>query len=141
MLALTDTPTREKIDALQSVMATMPQVALKTNHYFSDGMYCRELLIPAGVTLVGKVHRKEHFCILSSGSMTIIGEGHRQTFTAPCVFSSKPGAKRAGYAHEDAVFITVHRTAETDLAKLENELVEEDPDSMYLTGNILKEIA
>jgi len=132
------TPTLDGINALQKVMTELPNIELRTEHYFTDGMYCRELYVPKDTVLVGKVHKKEHFCILSKGTMTIVGEGTRKTVTAPYIFVSEPGAKRAGYAHDDCVFVTVHRTEETDMARLEQELVEDDPDSMYTLGNILK---
>ena len=131
-------PSLATIERLQEVMAQMPNLEMQTNHYFSDGMYCRELLIPAGTTLVGKVHKKEHLCILSQGEMTIVGDGYRKTITAPCIFNSTPGAKRAGFAHSDSIFVTVHATKETDMALLEQELVEDDPNAMYITGNVLK---
>ena len=58
-------PSREQINILQSIMASMPQVDLSdhTKHHFADGMYIRELFRPAGTTIVGKVHKKEHFYI------------------------------------------------------------------------------
>jgi hypothetical protein len=42
---------------------------------------------------------------------------------ASTVIKSKPGIKRVGYAHEDTVWITVHPTDETDLDKLEENLI------------------
>lgn len=132
------TPTLEGIQALQRACREYPQIPLTTHHYFSEGMYCRELLVPADTILVGKVHKKEHFCLLVKGDMTVLGEGERKTLSAPCIFVSKPGAKRAGYAHNDCVFITIHRTDETDMETIEQELIEDDPDAMYVTGNLLK---
>jgi quercetin dioxygenase-like cupin family protein len=101
-------------------------------------MYCRELFRPAGTVIVGKVHKKEHFYIVMSGEVTIVGNGKRERVKAPKIFVCQPGTKRAVYAHEDSVCITVHRTSETDLEKIEADLVEEDPESMYLAGNVLK---
>ena len=56
-------PTIEQIDKLQREMANMPQVEFKTDHYFSEGMYCRKVFRPAGTLIVGKVHKKDHYCI------------------------------------------------------------------------------
>jgi hypothetical protein len=36
---------------------------------------------------------------------------------------SQPGTKRIGYVHEEMVWTTIHATNETDLKKLEAELV------------------
>jgi hypothetical protein len=43
--------------------------------------------------------------------------------TAPHVMVALPGTKRVGYTLTDTVWITCHGTHETDLAKLEDELV------------------
>lgn len=131
-------PTRADVERLQGEMTKLPQVELLTRHYFADGMYCRELFRPAGTTIVGKVHKREHFYIVCSGKITIVGEGYRQTVEGPRIFVSEPGTKRAVYAHTDATCITVHRTASRDLNEIEKELVEHDPTSQYLPGNILK---
>ena len=49
-------------------------------------------------------------------------DGMREV-AAPFTMVSRPGTKRVGYALEDAVWTTVHATTETDLAKLEAELI------------------
>ena len=59
-------PTCESIERMQELMSRMDQVNLETKHYFADGMYCRELIVSALVTAVGKVHKREHFFIVTS---------------------------------------------------------------------------
>jgi hypothetical protein len=132
-------PTKSDIERLQAVMVTLPQVTLTTKHYFADGMYCRELLIPKGATLVGKVHKKEHFCMLTKGDMTIVCDGKRERIEAPKIFVSQPGVKRAGYAHEDSIFVNVHRTFLRDLDEIEAEVVEHDETSLFDARNQLLE--
>jgi len=132
-----DRPTREQIERLQSAMLKLPQAALETKHYWADGMYCRELFRPAGTTIVGKVHRKEHFLIVVSGTIRVWTEAGMKTVSAPFVWVSKPGTKRATHALTDATVLTVHRCAETDMEALEKELVEPF-DGPYLPGNTLK---
>lgn len=102
-------------------------------------MYCRELFRPADTLIVGKCHRREHLYVVLSGTVTIAGEGYKETVTGPKVFVSKPGTKRAVYAHTDATTMTVHRTAETDLDKIEAELIEEDSTAMYDSFNQIKQ--
>lgn len=102
-------------------------------------MYCRELFRPADTLIVGKVHRREHLYIIASGTVTIAGDGYRETVTGPKVFVSKPGTKRAVYAHTDATTMTVHRTDETDLEKIEAQLIEEDDTAMFDSYNHIKQ--
>ena len=40
-------PSKEQIEKLQAEMVKMPQAELQTEHYFSEGMYCRKLTRPA----------------------------------------------------------------------------------------------
>lgn len=137
---LSDAPSREQIESLQHEMLKFPQAELETKHYFADGMYCRELFRPATTLIVGKVHKKEHFLIIASGTIRVWTEDGMKTVTAPFVWVSKPGTKRATYAITDATVITVHRCIETDLEKVDKDLVEEDATSAYLPGNILKQL-
>jgi len=138
-IALFDIPTREKIDQFQEILSQYPQIELETTHYFADGMYCRELFRPAGATIVGKVHKKEHFYIVLSGEVTIVNAGSRERVKAPKIFISPPGTKRAVYAHVDSICITVHRTDKTDIHEIERELVEEDEKALFDAENHLKQ--
>jgi len=138
MNALELNPTREDIERLQASLSALPQMELMTRHYWADGMYCRELFRPAGTTIVGKVHKREHFYIVASGIVTVVGDGKRETIEGPKVLVSQPGTKRAVFAHTDATCITVHRTSETDLAAIEHELVEEDATACFGPGNTPK---
>lgn len=130
--------TRKSIEDLQTAAASLPQIELETKHYWADGLYCRELFRPADTLIIGKCHKLEHLYVVLSGTVTIAGDGYRETVTGPKVFVSKPGTKRAVYAHTDATTMTVHRTDETDLDKIEAELIEEDETAMFDAYNVLK---
>jgi quercetin dioxygenase-like cupin family protein len=99
------------------------KIELETIHHFAPGLYARELRIPAGVLLTGKIHKTEHLNILAKGRIEISNMGESKELIAPQIFVSPPGTKRAGYAHEDSVWITIHPTEETDMIKLEQDLV------------------
>jgi hypothetical protein len=131
-------PTRADVNRLQKEMVKFPQIQLETRHYFADGMYCRELFRPAGTAIVGKVHKREHFYIVCSGEVTIVGDGYRQTVKGPRILVSEPGTKRAVYAHTDTTCITMHRTDLKDLAEIERELIETDETALFDARNELK---
>jgi mannose-6-phosphate isomerase-like protein (cupin superfamily) len=132
------TATVKSIEALQAVMRDLPQATLSTEHHFADGMYCRALFRPADTLIVGKVHKREHFYMVLSGEVTVISDGIKERVKAPRIFVSKPGTKRAVYAHEDSLCITVHRTDKTDLDEIEAELLEPDETAMFDAHNELK---
>lgn len=118
---------RSKILALEAAMLAMPehQVKCETVHHFAPGIYMRELRIPKGTTLTGKIHKTEHLNILSQGELSVWTEDGIKKLKASTVIKSQPGIKRVGYAHEDTVWITVHQNIENeqDTEKLEDLLV------------------
>ena len=99
---------RSKICALEEKMLEQPQVEIKTTHYYAPQIYMRQIFIPRGTLLTGKIHKTEHLNILSQGIMTVWTDEGMKKLKASTVIKSKPGIKRVGYAHEDSVWITVH---------------------------------
>lgn len=123
-LAADAPPTRAQIVALEQALRAMPQAAIVESHDFAPGLYLRTITIPAGVALTGKVHATEHVFILSRGTLLVATEDGRREIAAPFHQVCRPGLKRVGYALTECVVTNVHITAETDLAKLEAELIE-----------------
>jgi len=120
-----ETSLRDKVLRLEEALLAHPETHLAEDvrHHFAPGVYMRELRIPKGAMLTGKIHRTAHLNILAKGDISVLTEHGVKRLVAPCVIESSPGIKRAGYAHEDCVWITVHPTTETNLAKLEEQLI------------------
>lgn len=102
------------IEALQVALLEMEQADLSVEHRFVNGMYTREIIIPKDCTLVGRVHKYPYFDIMLSGDITVSGKDGVKRFKGINIFEGVPGRKRAGYAHEDTRWITVHHTAFND---------------------------
>ena len=129
---------RQKVQALQDVISQLPQYEPETKHTFHAGMYCREVWRPAGVIIVGKVHKKEHFYLVVSGTVAITTDEGVKSVTGPTLLCSTPGTKRAVYAETDALCMTFHVVDAKTIEDAEQELVEEDDSSMFTLGNKLK---
>lgn len=118
---------RAKILKLEAVMMAMTDrhIQIKTTHHFAPGVYMREIFIPKGSTVVGKIHKTEHLNILSQGVLQVMTDDGIKTLTASTVIQSKPGIKRVGYALEDSVWITVHPnvTEMRDVDEIESVLI------------------
>lgn len=114
---------RFKVLALEAVMREMPQAHVPIRHGFAKGLYIRIADIPKGVTLTGKIHRTEHVCVLSKGEVSVATQSGVRRLKAPCMVLSPPGEKRAIYAHEPSVWANLHRTNETDLERIEAQLI------------------
>lgn len=118
---------RAKIMNLEAAMFAMPEhhIEIKTTHHFAPGIYMREVLIPKGATVTGKIHKTEHLNILSHGDLSVWTEVGMKRLQASTVIKSMPGMKRVGHAHEDSIWITVHHnpTNERDTDKLEEMII------------------
>lgn len=111
---------REKLNSLESAMLEHDQVEIKPTHRFSGGIYAREITIPAGTLLTGRIHKFDHFDIMLSGDITVSTDsGEVKRLTGLNIMEGKAGKKRAGYAHTDTHWITFHSAEEIN------------PDEMY----------
>lgn len=115
---------REKIERLDAYLAQLPQVDLQTRHYVSGGLYAREITIPAGTALTGAAHRQDHINVCM-GDIIVWTEDGMRRITGHATMASRAGAKRVGLALVDTIWTTFHRTDETDIERLEEELFEE----------------
>jgi len=117
---------RDKIVRLEEVIREMPQVEVPTEHTFGPGFYARTITLAPGTTLTGKVHATEHIFIVSKGEILLVTEDGEQHVKAPFQAVCRPGIKRAGHAITETVCTNVHITSETDLVRLEAELIVPD---------------
>lgn len=127
--------TREKIMRLQDALIDRLRALGKevivgntddtcpVTHHFAPGLYAREIFIPAGTVIVGKIHRHAHVNTISKGKVVVATEFGLQELQAPVTFVSQPGIKRAVVAQEDTIWTTYHPTDETDLGKIEAHVI------------------
>jgi hypothetical protein len=126
LAALTHGPTLAEIQRLQAdMLASGDAIDLTdhTFHHFAEGVYGRELRIPAGIAVIGKMHRHSTLNVLAAGQLAVTTPDGPQILEAPAIFVSPPGCKKLGIALTDCVFLNVHASRETDLGKLEAELI------------------
>lgn len=122
----TDSVRVQNVDELEGVMVReCVPVEIEPVHRFAQGIYAREITIPAGTLLTGKIHRTQHLNVISAGDISVWTEGEPvRRIKAPYTFVAEPGTRRVGYAHADTVWTTIHATTETDLERLEATLIE-----------------
>lgn len=145
---------REKIlivqDGLQKlidsgvVQSTLEDCTL--THYFTPKdekygccAYAREMMIPKGTLIIGKIHRHQHLNFISKGKVIVFTEFGEKHLEGPCTFVSEVGLKRAVYAEEDTLWTTVHLTefeSEQELDKIEQEVIAPSYDAMGLIASI-----
>ncbi len=94
-------------------------------HSFADQIYVRQMNMKKDTLVVGAIHNHLHVWFLLTGSLTIVTETSSEDFIAPCYVISKPGAKRVIYAHEDSIFVNIHKNPDNikDIDQLEATIV------------------
>jgi hypothetical protein len=125
---------REKLLELEAVIADSPGAFhndtpnCPLKHSFANGIYMREIFIPKGVVLTGKIHRHDHPNVLLKGKVEVFTEsGGLEHLEAPVAIISKAGTKRAVLTLEDTVWITFHNVGdERDLNKIEKMTIAPD---------------
>jgi len=109
-------------------------------HTFAEGIYVREIFIPAGTIVVGKIHKYEHPNFLLRGSVIVVTEeGGSEHLVAPLSLISPAGTKRVVVALEDTVWVTVHATTLTDPQAIEAEIIAKSYEDYeaFLRGRML----
>lgn len=111
------------IEAVEAKLLEQPQVECPLDHWFAPGVYIRQVTMPKDSVVIGHQHKTAHFNIVTKGHASVYMDGELHDIKAPCTFVSNPGVRKILYMHEDTVWQTVHPTNETDLLKLEEELI------------------
>lgn len=121
-MGVTDAITmRARVERLEAALKAGPTKEPKLRHLFAPGVYGREITLDAGDTLTSKIHLYADLNIVSKGRISFTTDEGVKTVDAPYAFVSPAGAKRAGHAHTEVVWTTIHPnpTEERDLEKLE----------------------
>jgi hypothetical protein len=131
---------RDTIGELEVILNTLPQTDCPLKHYFSPGVYGREIFMPKGSLVIGKIHKNQTMNIISVGEISILSIDGVIRVKAPYTFVSSPGAKRVVYMHTDCIWTTFHGTHETDLGKIEDEIIAKTYDDVYVSLEDVKNL-
>jgi hypothetical protein len=119
----------------------LDKLEASANRYFCNGVYIKEMMVPKGTFMVGKAHKTEHFSIMTYGDVSVMTQDKAFRLTGHNVFSSPKGVKRAGYFHEDTMWLNVHASnGITDIEEMDSYLVEESDVSWIYTMGLGNEV-
>ena len=85
-----------------------PNVQWDYDHYFTQGVYTRQMRMPKGCVCTGQIHRRSTTNIIASGTVLVKSDEGQYEITGPYTFISGPGVKKALICLTDVVWITVH---------------------------------
>lgn len=118
---------------------SLPSESCPLKHVFAPGCYLREITMPKGMLVIGKIHKHAHGNVLSKGRCKVITEQGIKELIAPCTFVSEPSTKRLVYVIEDTIWTTMHVTDKTDLAEIEQEIIAKDYSEVEISGEFRRE--
>ena len=114
----------DKIDATDDGKTVVYPSQTKYNHYFSDGLYVREMFCEKDYLGFTIIHNTANPLFLMKGKVAFSSEDGVEELTAPTFILTKPGTKRICYWIEDSVIVTVHPNPDglTDLDEVEKKM-------------------
>ncbi len=72
MAILSQDEIRQFIADVETELKKLPQSEIPLKHYFSNGVYAREIIVPTDMVIVGKIHKYESLNIVSKGEITVL---------------------------------------------------------------------
>jgi hypothetical protein len=118
-----------KVETLENAMLASDDIRIaKGNsdmfplkHSFSEGVYIREMFMPQGGLVIGKLYKISHTWFLLSGELEVATDEGTEYYIGPCYVNAPEGAKRVLHAVSDVIFVNVYPNPEniTDTDKLE----------------------
>ena len=111
---------RKPVDELEQMFLMLPPAPCPVRHIYGEGVYMREVTMPADSFVIGHRQKGETLSMLVKGSGYLVGEnGETMEVKAPFVWVAPPGRK-LGYCREESVLVNVWNTTEQDVETLED---------------------
>lgn len=111
--------TESDVLKLEAAFLDMPQADCPITHRFADGIYIREVRMPAGSYVIGHHHKSDHLNIMLTGHLTILNDdGTKTDLHAPQTFIA-PAGRKIAYIHDDVIWQNVFATEERDVEALD----------------------
>lgn len=94
-------------------------------HNFSDGLYAKQMYVPAGYSILTHEHVYSHLSILAKGKVVVRTDDNEKVVTSPACLEIQKNVVHSIEALEDAVWFCIHATEETDVDKVDQVLIKE----------------
>lgn len=93
------------------------------SHHFSDGLYAKQAVIPAGTAILKHTHDFSHLSILAKGKVAVLKGDDIEVIEAPACIEIKAGLTHGVKAITDCVWFCIHATDEKDSSKVDDVLI------------------
>jgi mannose-6-phosphate isomerase-like protein (cupin superfamily) len=92
-------------------------------HHFSDGLYAKQMRIPAGHVAGTHAHTYSHLNILAQGDVVVVVGDEYFEYSAPACIEIRANTEHKIFAKTDATCFCIHATDETDVEKIDAVLI------------------
>jgi len=92
-------------------------------HHFSDGLYAKQVHIPAGHVVGSHAHTYSHLSVLAKGDVILEVDGVQTEVSGPACLEIVAGRHHRVFAKTDAIWFCIHATDETDVNNIDKVLV------------------
>ena len=129
------------IDELESAMLNnFAQVECPLTHRFTEGLYVREIFMPAGTLITSKIHKTQHQYFVLQGKAIVWIDGKEELIEAPHIGITEPNTQRVLYILEDCVWATSHPNPDNETVEQIEERILEKHDNLLLTETQKQEL-
>jgi hypothetical protein len=116
-------------EALMDRLREMEQSDCPVFHYFGEGIYIREVRMPAGTVAVGHIQKHEQMNVFVQGKvLTFNPDSTTTVLEAPMTFVGQPGRK-VGVMLEDVIWQNIYPNPDNcrDIEELEDRWLDQTP--------------
>lgn len=114
----------ERVRDLESVMMTLPQLEVTTEHVFHAGMYARTVRLPADHVLTGVFIKIPTMVIVHGDAAVYTGEGTLE-LTGYNVLAASAGRKQVFVSRTDTHITMIFPTSAKSIEQVESEFTDE----------------
>jgi hypothetical protein len=114
----------EKVRALETAVADMPQSQIDTDHVLHGGQYTRTILVPAGVMITGALIKIATTLVICGDCWVYIGDAVIRV-NGYQVLAASAGRKQAFIANQDTYITMSFATDATSIEEAEDAFSDE----------------
>lgn len=104
----------------------LDEEAAQMEHFFTQGLYAKKMIVPAGTKVPTHRHVYDHLSILAQGRVRVSVGPVIKEYVAPAMIEIKKNIVHTISAVEDSVWFCVHATDATDVESLESTAIIKD---------------
>lgn len=102
------------------------EVDLLTKHFFSDGLYAKQMSLPKGYEAISHAHHYNHLSLLAAGKVILRTDDSEVEYTAPAMIEIAAGVHHSITATENVVWYCIHATDATEPDAVDEVLIKKE---------------